>query len=556
VLRSFPPIVVCFTLALTGALLARPAASCTDTSSGNFIAGPPMIIGDTDVGTYSVAGSDCEVSAGGSAYVGHMAAGIGTFNVSDSAAFTSSHLFVGGLGLGNATFQSGAHIVTTTGGLTLGAGDITDPSAANARGDVLVSGSGTLVEVETGVTVGLRESALLTVSGGARIQAQQGLNISGLSGTPGGNGEVIITGAGSTIQTALGYESSTRVGYNGPGSLTVDLGGTLEAYDFAVAPGGSGTVVVDNGGHIQANTVSVVSGDLGTGSLTIQDGATVAAAKLALDSGAGHSVEMMISGTDSEFTADEIVVNYLGHYGGATLRIEDGAAARFDGDVYLGQSAGYSPGGTIEVVGAGSELVARGIQLSHSSSGASGRGVLELEGGTVTASTVRVLGLTNDYRGELRGSGVLVGNLRVEKGELIVGSPVGKLEVDGYFLMEWRTYLEIAGPQAGEYDQLDVSGDVDLTGVVHLAFIDGYAPEAGDFFDIILAGGTLNYDPASTDITGLNLPPEAELVTTVLSDRVRIQVVPEPAALLSQAVALLALFLMRRALPQRGSRKH
>jgi hypothetical protein len=91
-----------------------------------------------------------------------------------------------------------------------------------------------------------------------------------------------------------------------------------------------------------------------------------------------------------------------------------------------------------------------------------------------------------------------------------------------------------------------VSGNVDLTGVVHLAFIDGYEPEAGDFFDIILAGGTLNYDPAWTDITGLTLPPEAELVTTVMSDRVRVQVVPEPATLLSQAAALLSLLALRR----------
>ncbi len=545
-LRSFPPIIICFALTLTGAFIARPAVSCPPTFTGDFTEGPPMIIGDTGLGTYSVSGSDCSISVDGSVNVGRTDSGIGSFNVSDSATFTSSHLFVGGMGLGNATFQSGAHIITTTGGLTLGAGDLTEPSAANARGDVVVSGEGTLVEVETGVTVGLRESALLTVSGGAEIQAQQGLNISGLSGTPGGDGEVIITGAGSTIQTALGYESSSRVGYNGPGSLTVDQGGTLETYDFAVAPGGSGTVLVDNGGHIQANIVSVGSSDLGTGSLTIQGGATVAAAKLGLDSGAGHNVEMTISGANSEFTATDIVTNLLGHTGGATLRIEDGAAARFDGDLYLGQSARYSPGGTIEVVGAGSELVARGIQLSHSDSGASGRGVLELEGGTVTATTVRILGLTNDYRGELRGSGLLVGNLRVEKGELIVGSPIGKLEVDGYFLMQWRTYLEIAGPQVGEYDQLDVSGDVNLTGVVHLDFIDGYEPQSGDFFDIILAGGTLNYDPSSTSITGLTLPPEAELVTTIMSDRVRIQVVPEPATLLSQAASLLVLLALRR----------
>ena len=543
-LRPLPSILVCLALALSGELLARPAASCTEAPIGDVVLGPPMSIGDTATGSYSVAGADCDVSAGGSVFVGRTAGGVGSFAVSDGAAFGASLLYVGVSGVGGATFEGGAH-VTSTSTLTLGAGDLTDPSAPGARGDVLVDGSGTLVELGTGVTVGLREPALLTVSGGARIQAQQGLNISGLSGTPGGDGEVIIRGVGSTIQTALGSSGDSRVGYTASGSLTVDQGGRLEVRNLWVAQGGDGTVVLDSGGHIEADAVSVAGVDSHTASFGIRGGATVAASTLSLASVASSSVDMTIGGAGSELTAADVsAINHIGRGGRATLRIEDGGAARFSGDLYLGQAAGTGGGGTIQVVGAGSELVADEIRLSDDAV-SSGAGLLELDGGTVTASRVRLLGRVG-HKGALSGSGLIVGDLSVERGWLTVGVAPRRLEVDGNASIAWGVHLEVAGPGAGEYDRLDVSGDVDVTGLVEIDFIGGYQPRVGDRFDVIVAAGALTYDPVAETITGLILPPEAELVTTVLADRVRFQVVPEPTALLSQAAAMLGLVLIRR----------
>jgi T5SS/PEP-CTERM-associated repeat protein len=278
----------------------------------------------------------------------------------------------------------------------------------------------------------------------------------------------------------------------------------------------------------------------------------VAASGLSLAYAEGSSAEMTISGAGSEFAADDAsAINQVGYKSRASIRIEDGGAARFSGDLYLGQSAGYS-GATIEVVGAGSQLVADQIRLSGMTASA-GDGLLVLDGGTVTATEIRVFGM-NYGEGEIRGSGQIVGDLSVERGWLEVGNPIGRLQVDGNTSMEWKLLLEIAGPETAEYDQLAVTGDVDVTGAVYIEFIDGYEPQSGDFFDVITSGGTLSYAPASTIISGLNLPAEAELVTRVMSDRVRFEVVPEPAALLSQAVALLALFVKRRALPPRDWR--
>lgn len=105
--------------------------------------------------------------------------------------------------------------------------------------------------------------------------------------------------------------------------------------------------------------------------------------------------------------------------------------------------------------------------------------------------------------------------------------------------------IEVAGLDPGEFDVLDVSGDVDLSGAtVHFVFLGGFLPHAGDRFDFLaapnavapLAGATFTYEGA-----GAGFQFEVDAASgefSALNDAVP---VPEPStwALLGAGAAVL-----------------
>lgn len=193
-----------------------------------------------------------------------------------------------------------------------------------------------------------------------------------------------------------------------------------------------------------------------------------------------------------------------------------------------------------------------------------GNGRLEHHAGTtvLTADNAAFTGSTRVYGGTLvvdgalgsasvsvdggaalGGSGRLLGTLVVrEGGRLLPGRSPGVLTIEGDLQMDPGStlVLEVGGPAAGtEHDRLVVHGDAGLAGAtLELAFIDGFAPVAGQSFSVFAVAGSF-VAPAQVTVSGLLEGWSYELAFDgdagsftlwSLSDGVPIPAVPAPPA--------------------------
>ena len=104
--------------------------------------------------------------------------------------------------------------------------------------------------------------------------------------------------------------------------------------------------------------------------------------------------------------------------------------------------------------------------------------------------------------------------------------PTGVLELGGNYTQLASSTLQIelggtsnADPLNAEFDQLLVSGDVQLAGTLEISFVDGFVPSVGDTFDIIVG----NSVSGSFDLE--NIPTDVDLQVTYLGNVVRLEVV-------------------------------
>lgn len=163
---------------------------------------------------------------------------------------------------------------------------------------------------------------------------------------------------------------------------------------------------------------------------------------------------------------------------------------------------------------------------------------------TLTATN----GTTIRANGILSGAGTIAGDVANLGGTVSPGDSPGVLNVDGDFAQDslGLLMLEIGGPSAGaNYDVLNVSGDVQLGGVVALIFLDGYTPAMGMQFDLLHFGGSFDATQASFYVSGA---PAGLQYSAFARDGVfglEIAAVPEPSAAML-CVLGLSLFLWRR----------
>ncbi|MEY4179831.1 MAG: hypothetical protein RLY70_3405 [Planctomycetota bacterium] len=118
---------------------------------------------------------------------------------------------------------------------------------------------------------------------------------------------------------------------------------------------------------------------------------------------------------------------------------------------------------------------------SYSGATAVNAGTLLVDGSLASGSAVTVAsGAT------LGGSGVVGGSVGVSAGgTLAPGNSPGTLSTGSVTLASGSTFhVEVNGPNAGEFDRLNVTGTVDLGGA-NLAVTLGYSPAAGTVFRII-----------------------------------------------------------------------
>ena len=122
-------------------------------------------------------------------------------------------------------------------------------------------------------------------------------------------------------------------------------------------------------------------------------------------------------------------------------------------------------------------------------------------------------------------------------------SPMGDVFFDGVF------EIEFAGTAPGEFDIVEVFGDLEFgdNAVLDLIFIDGFAPQAGDQFDFLLAENLLG-DLANVELNvrGLLQGFDFDLGLTgsglTLTSLIDTSAVPVPGAVWLFGTALVGLF--------------
>ena len=107
------------------------------------------------------------------------------------------------------------------------------------------------------------------------------------------------------------------------------------------------------------------------------------------------------------------------------------------------------------------------------------------------------------YFGKISGEGLFPGDgIKLVEGDLSPGNSPGKLTFGGDVVLgtSSATLIELAGPAEGQYDQLLIAGNLQVGGQLQVDLLDGFAPDAGDLFDIF------DFATLSGSFSAMNLP--------------------------------------------------
>ncbi|WP_129778135.1 autotransporter-associated beta strand repeat-containing protein [Peristeroidobacter soli] len=396
-------------------------------------------------------------------WVGSGTTGSGTLTIDGTGSSLSSttNLYVGSVNQGALTVRNGGTL-TTPGTSYIG-------FDRGSTGTLTVTGSGT---TWTGrlLDVGESGTGTLNVLNGGQVTLggiRPRLIVGALAG---GTGAITVSGTGSTLTAPLGTDTVAGdfiVGELGNGSLTVDSGGTVNAYWLGVGRGASGTLVLRGTGTTVNTTYnangSLVVGNQARGTISVEDGAVLNVAGFAHLGGAarftapnsGGQTIVTVTGTGSTFNAATL---YVGEYNRAELNVLNGGKVVVSGPTSLGvtyTSSGSSTGdGTVTVSGAGSQLTTSNILVGNSYAGS----LSITNGGVVTATTGSVVigyGTTATGNALIDGTGsrLTVGTF------LNVGSAgSGNLAVRNGGTLQTGTSSSVVGLSSGSSGTLSLSG--------------------------------------------------------------------------------------------------
>ena len=261
----------------------------------------------------------------------------------------------------------------------------------------------------------------LTVSHGQTVQSGGSFTMGNLAGTV---GEARVTGAGSTWEVSQWIE----VGRNGYGRVIVDNGARWSTGNWvdvgsSDAPGYGEVIVRGPGSRWENANYMAIGSSQGRGRLVIADGGMASAGQWRATVGGEGTGEVLILGEGSQWSVGQLS---LGHSGSGTIRVAE--SGRFISD-------------SVDV-GNGGRLLGDGT-----------------------------------FRGNIQNGGVIG-----------PGSAHGTMRLEGTLTLPSTSTVElhIAGVERGAtYGALDVTGNITYGGKLVVNFVNGFAPRAGDEFELI-----------------------------------------------------------------------
>ncbi|MBW8640679.1 autotransporter domain-containing protein [Hoeflea sp. WL0058] len=213
----------------------------------------------------------------------------------------------------------------------------------------------------------------LTISSGGIAQTAGFLSLGhGVNST----GTLIVTGADSMITVA----DNISVGTLGTGTLRVEDGATVTANADTLI-GYSGDAVGEATISGAGSTLDIASGELivgyaADGTLTVEDGGLVTSNLASIGSTPGSLGTATVTGANSQW--NNTTTLYVGNAGTGTLTVENGGTVVNTGAVVVGVETGAT--GLVEVTGTGSSLATSSLNIGQGGSGS----LLINDGATVT----------------------------------------------------------------------------------------------------------------------------------------------------------------------------
>lgn len=380
---------------------------------------------------------------------------------------------VGRGGTGDLTIQNGGRL------------NIVDPNAA----------LNTIPGNSTQLIVGGSGSQYLPVDGTGTLTADDGHiyiegNRSGLTiGDGGGNGTVTFTNNSTLMIKDHDVAGNTGAwlvvgrGRGGSGTLNI-TDSTVNSYSDNNDAGVSlGLMDPGTDGRL------TISGPSASANFTAPNG--YAYFNIGRETGTiGQAV--VDNGAQVSFVGDRAIVNVSRDSGSlGTLHISNGGQVSLtgatDSDVLIGYARDHDNdpntarvGGTgiVTVTGTGSHLstgdkIVVGSPISFFGGGASTGLLTVTNGGQVTAGDGVYVGLG----GIFNGSAFVNGNVINDGGVVAPGNSPGTMTITGNYIQSANSILqmEVNGNQAGDYDILNVLGDLDITtGIIEMIFSDSF----------------------------------------------------------------------------------
>ena len=404
-----------------------------------------------------------------------------------------SQLVVGGTANG----ANGSALVNN--GATLRTQGVSVGTRIRTTGELTVEGTGSLLALRGGAfNIGTAGDGLVTVSGGAALLGE--------------SATVISLGNGN-----IGHSSVLRV--EGAGSSMSNLG-------VQVLP--SGTFELRDGARWDAGT------DQGVNALAIQAGTVrFRNAQVTMFSATVTALVSETRDVDNKPIFNVIKSGQWDIGGGSTVTVSDLVSIDTASQLLV-----HDTGTTLTFT----DMVLNGFLSVHNGA--------EAFGGLIG------LGPTGQIGGN---QGRIHADVMGTDGRITPGNSPGLLQIDGNVTLSGQAALEleIAGNQAGiSYDVLQVTGNLQMSGgQVVLKFLNGFAPKAGDVFDLLQVGGTLALDGTTpVQVQGLqagwtfNLQQGDGHGLRLVSLNQGVALVPEPA---TWALWLLGAAVMLRQLGQR-----